>query len=134
MLRIHSANLRHSVVLVSSSSLYDRSFEHDACGFGFVVDIRGRVSHGIVRDALTVLVNLEHRGASGAEKNTGDGAGLTVQLPHRFLAAAAAEAGIALPPGHAYGVGMMFLPAEVADRIACEEIVSHVAAAESCRA
>jgi len=117
-------------VSATSSSLYDKSFEHDACGFGFVVDVRGRRSHDIVRDALTVLVNLEHRGASGAEKNTGDGAGLTVQLPHRFLAGAAAEAGIALPPGKAYGVGMMFLPADVADRIACEEIVAHVAAAE----
>ncbi len=71
-------------------SLYDASFEHDACGFGFVCDIRGRASHGIVRDALTVLVNLEHRGASGSEKNSGDGAGLTVQLPRPFLRRAAA--------------------------------------------
>ena len=103
---------------MTSHSLYDKTTEHDSCGFGFVVDIRGRRSHGIVRDALTVLVNLEHRGATGAEKNTGDGAGLTVQLPYRFLAHAAAEAGIGLPPGNTYGVGMMFLPREVADRIA----------------
>jgi glutamate synthase (ferredoxin) len=115
---------------LTSHSLYDKTTEHDSCGFGFVVDIRGRRSHGIVRDALTVLVNLEHRGATGAEKNTGDGAGLTVQLPYRFLAHAAAEAGIALPPGNTYGVGMMFLPREVADRIACEEIVAAVAERE----
>jgi glutamate synthase (ferredoxin) len=115
---------------LTSHSLYDKTTEHDSCGFGFVVDIRGRRSHGIVRDALTVLVNLEHRGATGAEKNTGDGAGLTVQLPYRFLAHAAAEAGIGLPPGNTYGVGMMFLPREVADRIACEEIVAAVAERE----
>ncbi|MFO1541179.1 MAG: glutamate synthase central domain-containing protein, partial [Chloroflexota bacterium] len=115
---------------MSSRSLYDPRFEHDACGFGFVVDIKGRRSHEIVRDALTVLVNLEHRGASGAEKNTGDGAGITVQIPHRFLAEAAAEAGVRLPAGNGYGVGMAFLPQDGAARAACEEIVARVAARE----
>ena len=117
-------------VSLTSRSLYDPTFEHDACGFGFVVDIRGRRSHDIVADALTVLVNLEHRGASGAEKNTGDGAGLTSQLPHAFFVDAAAEAGFALPPDGAYGVGMLFLPRDVGAREACEEIVTRVAARE----
>ena len=67
--------------VANSRTLYEPSFEHDACGFGFVCDIAGRPSHGIVRDALTVLVNLEHRGASGSEKNTGDGAGILIQVP-----------------------------------------------------
>ena len=66
-------------------TLYEPSTEHDACGFGFVCDIAGRPSHGIVRDALTVLVNLEHRGASGSERNTGDGAGILTGIPHAFL-------------------------------------------------
>ena len=71
---------------MARESLYEPSFEHDACGFGFVCDIRGRASASIVRDALQVLVNLEHRGATGAEPDTGDGAGLLVQVPHAFLA------------------------------------------------
>ena len=66
--------------------LYDPGYEHDACGVGFVVDLKGRPSHAIVRKALQVLLNLEHRGACGAEKNTGDGAGILVQTPHAFLA------------------------------------------------
>jgi len=65
--------------------LYDPSFEHDACGFGFVVDLKGSPSHDIIRKALQVLSNLEHRGATGSEKNTGDGAGLLTQVPHAFL-------------------------------------------------
>ena len=111
-------------------SLYDPNFEHDACGFGFVCDIAGRPSHAVVRDALTVLVNLEHRGATGAEKNTGDGAGLTVQLPHRFLARAASDAGVALPGRGAYAVGMLFLPRDSASREACERIIEQATADE----
>ncbi len=72
-----------------AQGLYDPAFEHDACGFGFVVDLKARTSHDIVRKALQVLLNLEHRGASGCEKNTGDGAGLLLQMPHAFLAASA---------------------------------------------
>ena len=103
-----------------SRTLYEPSTEHDACGFGFVADIAGRASHQIVRDALTVLVNLEHRGASGSEKNTGDGAGILVALPHGFLGAAAAEAGVALPD-RGYGVAMVFLPRDAASREACRQ-------------
>ena len=68
-------------------TLYEPSTEHDACGFGFVADIEGRASHEIVLDALTVLVNLEHRGASGSEANTGDGAGILLTIPHAHLVA-----------------------------------------------
>ena len=90
--------------------LYDPSFERDACGVGFVVNMKGRQSHQIVKHALTVLVNLSHRGACGAEENTGDGAGLLIQLPHKFFAKVAAEQGFSLPSPGQYGVGMLFLP------------------------
>ena len=90
--------------------LYDPSFEREACGVGFVVNIKGRQSHQIVKHALTVLVNLSHRGACGAEENTGDGAGLLIQLPHKFFAKVAAEQGFSLPSSGQSGVGMLFLP------------------------
>ena len=106
--------------MATSRTLYEPSTEHDACGFGFVADIAGRPSHQIVRDALTVLVNLEHRGASGSERNTGDGAGILVALPYGFLGAAAAEAGLALPD-RGYGVAMVFLPRDAASREACRQ-------------
>src|SRR5574342_385108 len=106
--------------------LYDPRHEHDACGFGFVCDIQGRKSHAIVRDALRVLVNLEHRGASGSEKNTGDGAGLLTQIPHAFLERAAGEAGIGLGGPRGYGVGMVFLPQAAESREACARIFERV--------
>src|SRR6266849_2283228 len=92
--------------------LYDPRFEHDACGVSFVVDILGRPSRGIVADALDALCNLDHRGASGAEINTGDGAGILIQVPDRFLRAVA---GFALPGGGAYGVGLAFVPRDSTD-------------------
>ena len=72
--------------LPAAQGLYDPAHEHDACGVGFVVDIKGRKSHAIVSQALTVLKNLLHRGACGCEVNTGDGAGILIQMPHAFLA------------------------------------------------
>src|ERR1700753_877874 len=78
--------------------LYDPQFEHDACGVGFVVDIKGRKSHKILQQAITVLRNLDHRGASGAETNTGDGAGVLLQMPHAFMKEAARQAPLSLPP------------------------------------
>jgi glutamate synthase (NADPH) large chain len=110
--------------------LYDPRNEHDACGFGFVADIQGRATHDIVTKALEVLVNLEHRGAVGAEKNTGDGAGILLQLPHRFLAREAGALGIALPAPGAYAAGMVFLPPDPRGREACERIVEEVVADE----
>jgi len=80
----------------TKQGLYDPQFEHDSCGVGFVVNIKGIASHEIVRNALTILTNLEHRGACGCEKNTGDGAGILLQVPHNFLAAACADAGMSL--------------------------------------
>src|SRR5512141_1725817 len=106
--------------------LYDPSNERDACGFGFVVDVKGRASHDIVEKALTVLLNLEHRGAAGAEKNTGDGAGILLQTPHAFLELEADRLGIKLPrPGH-YGVGMVYLPPNEAGREACQKVFEGV--------
>src|SRR5207244_11644313 len=98
--------------LPKKQGLYDPRHEHDACGTGFVVDIKGRKSHDIVQKAIQVLLNLEHRGASGSEKNTGDGAGILLQIPHVFFAAECAKLKIKLPPSGQYAVGMVFLPAE----------------------
>src|ERR1700678_4767443 len=80
--------------------LYDPQFEHDAFGFGFVVNMKGKKSHQLVSDALKILVNLDHRGACGCEANTGDGAGILIQVPHEFLVEEAAKLGFKLPvPG-----------------------------------
>src|SRR5437868_7835011 len=93
--------------LPEPQGLYDPAFEHDACGVSFVVDMKGRRSHGIVEKGIAALCHLEHRGASGAEANTGDGAGILLQVPDRFLRAVV---DFALPPAGAYGVGLAFLP------------------------
>ena len=95
--------------------LYDPRFEHDACGVSFICDIKGRASRSIVTDALDALCNLDHRGASGAEVNTGDGAGILLQVPDRFFRAVV---DFPLPPAGAYGVGLAFLPldAEAAEK------------------
>src|SRR5690348_17885948 len=100
--------------------LYDPQFEHEACGVGFVVSMKGKKSHTIVRQALQVLLNLDHRGACGCEVNTGDGAGILMQTPHEFLQVAAKEAKISLPSFREYGVGMVFLPHDPAQRAECE--------------
>src|SRR5215813_10712794 len=89
--------------------LYDPRHEHDACGVGFVVDIKGRKSHAIVSQALQVLKNLAHRGACGCEVNTGDGAGILMQMPDRFLRTECQTLGITLPPAGQYGAGLVFL-------------------------
>src|SRR5882724_13688281 len=96
--------------------LYDPQYEHDSCGVGFVVNIKGEQSHTIVEQALTVLENLDHRGACGCEENTGDGAGILMQIPHEFLKKASKEAGFPLPSPGEYGVGVAFLPKNDADR------------------
>ena len=96
--------------------LYDPRLEHDSCGVGFVVDLQGRKSHDLVQKAIRILLNLEHRGACGCEKNTGDGAGILLQTPDAFLQRVAAEARIKLPEAGQYGVGMVFLPTDAQDR------------------
>jgi len=108
--------------------LYDPQHEHDSCGVGFVVDLKGRKSSKMVQDALQILLNLQHRGASGCEKNTGDGAGILMQVPHDFLAEACAEAKgrITLPAPGQYGVGVVFLPSDPGSRAACEHLFEKV--------
>ncbi|MFB5661739.1 glutamate synthase large subunit [Alteribacillus sp. HJP-4] len=92
--------------------LYDSEFEHDNCGIGFLANIKGKKSHDIVKKALQILVNLEHRGGQGDEPNTGDGAGMLLQIPHRFFKEIEKELGFTLPAEGAYGVGMVFLPVD----------------------
>ena len=94
--------------LPEKQGLYDPALEHDACGMGFVVNIKGKKSHEIIDEALTVLENLSHRGASGADENTGDGAGILVQIPHEFFKRECEVLGFELPEKNAYGVGMIF--------------------------
>ena len=96
--------------------LYDPRLEHDACGVGFVVNIKGQRSHELVRQAFEVVVNLLHRGACGCEANTGDGAGMLIQMPDKFLRKVTAPLGITLPAPHEYGVGMVFLPRDAQQR------------------
>src|SRR3990172_2486379 len=96
--------------------LYDPRYEHAACGVGFVVDIKGRRSNAIVRQALQVLINLLHRGACGCEANTGDGAGIMIQMPDAFLRKTLQPLGIELPPAGAYGAGLVFLPRDAKAR------------------
>jgi glutamate synthase (ferredoxin) len=115
--------------------LYDPRNEHDSCGVGFVVDIHGRRSHRLVQDGLTVLRNLNHRGACGCEDNTGDGAGLLIQIPHEFLVERCRAVGIDLPEPGAYGVGAFFASPERGQRIfgkaVFEQIVEEEGSASS---
>ncbi len=106
--------------------LYDPQYEHDACGVGFVVDIQGRRSHDLVAKGIQILLNLEHRGACGCEKNTGDGAGILLQMPHRFLAQAADRLEVELPAPGEYAAGLVFLPQDRDDRVACEGLFERV--------
>jgi len=94
----------------SSFGLFDPALEKDSCGVGFIADIKGRKSHKIVEDALTILLNLEHRGAVGADPRAGDGAGILTQIPHKLFAKKAAELGFDLPKAGHYAVGVLFLP------------------------
>ena len=110
--------------------LYHPSQEHDACGMGFVVNLDGKKSHDIVKKGIQILINLTHRGACGCDPETGDGAGILIQIPHEFLARECAKLDIVLPEPGSYGVGMLFLPVEHAQRLLCEGIVERVAREE----
>lgn len=114
----------------TKQGLYDPRFEHDACGIGFVADIKGRKSHDIVLKAIQVLLNLEHRGACGCETNTGDGAGILLQVPHSFLARECDQLEIELPAPGQYGVGMVFLPTDADARRECEQLFAKIAREE----
>src|ERR1700744_4402074 len=94
--------------LPPKQGLYDPQFEHDACGVGFVAHVKGKKSHEIITQALTVLLNLDHRGACGCEVNTGDGAGILMQMPHTFLKKVCAQAKIDLPAEGQYSAGIVY--------------------------
>jgi glutamate synthase (ferredoxin) len=111
---------------LSAAGLYDPAQERDACGVGFLVHIKGRRSHTIVKDALQLLINLLHRGASGCEVNTGDGAGILIQMPDRFFRKEAARLGFPLPVERGYGAGLIFLPRDPAARASVEQLFEQI--------
>ena len=114
----------------TAQGLYDPSFEHDACGVAFVASIVGERSHAIVGRGLEALVNLGHRGACGCDPETGDGAGVLLQVPDAFLRGVA---GVDLPPPGAYGVGMIFQPNDPDQRAHCEDIIARACVDEGVR-
>jgi len=113
-----------------AQGLYDPRFEHDACGVGFVVNIKGLRSHAVVQRGLEVLIHLQHRGACGCEANTGDGAGILIQPPDRFLRKVANAIGIGLPQAGRYGVGNVFLPRNAAEREQVRNLIERTIAEE----
>ncbi len=110
--------------------LYDPRFEHEACGVGFIANIKGRRSHAVIADGLTVLENMSHRGACGAESNTGDGAGILIQIPHTLLSHKTQQLNMHLPPPGEYGVGLLFLPRDPDRRASCEAAFTAIVVAE----
>src|SRR4029077_21097945 len=116
--------------LPEAQGLYHPSLEHDACGIGFVASIKGHKSHDIIVKGIQVLINLTHRGACGCDPETGDGAGVLIQIPHAFFARECAKLGFTLPPAGEYGVGMVFLPGEPQHRLRVEGVVERIAQEE----
>jgi glutamate synthase (NADPH/NADH) large chain len=116
--------------LPAAQGLFDPQLEKDSCGVGFIADIKGRKSHGLIADALQILCNLEHRGAVGADPRAGDGAGILVQTPHKFFKRAAASLGIELPEPGYYAVGFVFMPHDATARQAVMDIFAEVVARE----
>ncbi|QJC57595.1 Ferredoxin-dependent glutamate synthase 1 [Polaromonas vacuolata] len=121
-----AAEIKHS----QEHGMYSASNEHDACGVGFVAHIKGTKSHAIVEQGLKILENLDHRGAVGADKLMGDGAGILIQLPDALYREDMAKQGVTLPHPGEYGVGMVFLPKEYASRLACEQALERAVRAE----
>ncbi len=119
--------------LPQKQGLYDPQFEHDSCGVGFVVHMKGGQSHSIIEKGLTILCNLDHRGAVGSEVNTGDGAGILMQVPHKFLKRVAAELRIALPGPGQFGVGNLYTSPDPAVRAQSRKIFEKVVASEGQR-
>ena len=116
--------------LPPAQGLYHPANERDACGMGFVANVRGQKSHEIILQGIQVLINLTHRGACGCDPETGDGAGVLIQIPHEFFARQCAALGFKLPAPGTYGVGMTFLPVEKHERIQCEGILERIAREE----
>ncbi len=119
--------------LPPKQGLYDPAHEHDSCGVGFVVNIKGDASHDIVDKGIEVLNNLTHRGGCGCDPETGDGAGILMQVPHDFFVKEADRLGFGLPARGEYGVGMVFLPRDAARRKACEQMFDRVVGEEGQR-
>ena len=113
--------------LPPAQGLYDPAKEHDACGVGFVANIEGRKSHDIVLKGIQVLINLTHRGACGCDPETGDGAGILIQIPHSFFDRECTKLGFTLPAPGEYGIGMVFLPVDRQERMLCEGILEKIA-------
>src|SRR4051795_11171502 len=114
----------------TAQGLYDPRYEHDGCGVGFVVDLKGRKSHELVRDGLTALVNLDHRGACGSENNTGDGAGVLIQIPHELLVYRCKAIGIELGEPGSYGVGAFFTSPDASQQKFGMEMFERIVAEE----
>jgi glutamate synthase (NADPH) large chain len=112
--------------LPPTQGLYDPAHEHDACGIGFVASINGEKSHDIIRKGIQVLLNLAHRGACGCDPETGDGAGVLIQIPHKFFARECEKLGFTLPSPGTYAVGMTFLPVEKHQRLQTEGILERI--------
>ncbi len=130
MIKATGAAAPEEVRHAEDCGLYDSSREHDACGVGFVAHIRGHKAHSIVQQGLKILENLDHRGAVGADKLMGDGAGILIQIPDEFYRAEMLAQGVELPPPGEYGVGMIFLPKEHASRLACVQELERAIKAE----
>jgi glutamate synthase (NADPH) large chain len=116
--------------LPAAQGLYDPANERDACGIGFVANIKGQKSHDIILKGIQVLINLTHRGACGCDPETGDGAGVLIQIPHKFFARECDKLGFTLPEPGEYGVGLVFLPVEKQERLRCEGILERIAGEE----
>ena len=117
----------------SGKGLYDPAFEHDSCGVGFIARLDARPDHAVIRDAVEILVNLEHRGAVGGDKATGDGVGLLVQIPDALFQEECRESGFALPDRGGYGVGMIFLPRDDALARKAVRVFESICEQEGCR-
>ncbi len=128
---VHIANTNPAKSgLPDAQGLYHPRHEHDACGIGFVANIKGQKNHDIIEKGIQILINLTHRGACGCDPDTGDGAGLLIQIPHRFFARETAHLGFTLPPPGEYGVGMVFLPVERHQRLQVEGILERIVGEE----
>src|SRR5580704_8824839 len=116
--------------LPPAQGLYRPEHEHDACGIGFVASIDGKKSHDIVVKGVQILINLAHRGACGCDPQTGDGAGILIQIPHAYFDGESTRLGFSVPAPGEYGVGMVFLPVDPHDRLICEGLVEKIAREE----
>ena len=126
----HSQTIEKHTYRPPAEGMYDPSLEKDSCGVGFIANIKGKKSHQIVSDAISILCNLEHRGAVGADPRAGDGAGILVQIPHAFFARKTKELGFTLPEPGAYAVGALFMPKEKAWRKVIQSIIADQIKAE----